>query len=172
MATRVRRELEPKWVSWFCAKHHKNDIVKLRCPLGPIPQELKDHYGDAKAIKVYRPWRPEVDALVITDNYIRLIEAKIQKFMDGLSKLPVYKSLVPSTPELKAWRRLPVNMLLLIPTRIGWVIPAASNMGVAISTEAPDEIIKVWNERDKYWTKEAVEKREARKKKLKELGYE
>ena len=171
MATRTRRDLEPKWVSWYCAKHYPRAIVKLRCPLGPIPEELKKLHGEAKAIKVYRPWRPEVDACVILPGAIRLIEAKIQKFMDGLSKLPVYRSLVPTTPELRAWRDLGVEMILLLPAHVEWVEKAAARMGVAIAVEAPDFIKKAWAERDKYWTKPYLEKREKRKKKLRELGY-
>ena len=172
MATRIRRSIEPRWVSWFCAKNYPKAIVKLRCPLGPIPEELVKLHGEAKAIRVYRPWRPEVDACVILPGAIRLIEAKIQKFMDGLSKLPVYASLVPVTPELKAWRDLPIEMYLLIPTRIGWIMTAAERMGVKVSMEAPPFIVKVWAERDKYWTKPYVERREERKKKLREMGYE
>lgn len=171
MATKTRRELEPKWVSWYCAKYYPDDIVKLRCPLGPAPEELRKLYGEAKALKVYRPSRPEVDACVINSAEIRLIEAKVQKFMDGLSKLPVYKALVTDTPELRPWRDLPVSMYLLIPAEIAWVRAAAAKMGVKIHIDAPPFIMEYWQERDKYWTKPYMEKRLARKKKLEELGY-
>jgi len=171
MATRLRRDLEPRWVSWFCAKHYARDIVKLRCPLGPIPEELRKAVGEAKGIKMYRPWRPEVDALVILPGAIDLVEAKIFKYMDGLAKLPIYAELVPVTPELRAWRDLPVRMWLLIPADIEWVKTAAARTGVGISTEAPDFIKQVWEERDKYWTKPYLEARERRKEKLRELGY-
>lgn len=172
MPTRIRRELEPAWVSWYCAKHFPNDIVKPRCPLGPIPKEIKEALGETIGRKVYRPWRPEVDAVVITPTQMILIEAKIQKFMDGLSKLPRYRDLVSDTPELRPWRYLPINMRLLIPRSIPWVEIAADKAGVQVLMEAPDWILDVWEERDKYWTKEELAKREARKAKLRELGYE
>jgi len=171
MATRLRRELEPRWVSEYCAKTFPNAIVKLRCPLGPIPKEVKEAYGDAKAIKVYRPWRPEVDACVITETQLVLVEAKIHKYMDGLAKLPRYRDLVPDTPELRLWRHLPINMRLLIPTSIPWVEVAADKAGVQVIMDAPDYILRAWEERDKGWTKEELEKRERRKQKLRELGY-
>jgi len=171
MATQLRRDLEPRWVSWYVARHYPRDIVKLRCPLGPIPDALREAVGEAKGIKMYRPWRPEVDALVIKPGGIDLIEAKIFKFMDGLSKLPVYKSLVPVTPELRAWKDLPVRMFLLIPAPIEWVQTAASRTEVMAVAEAPDDIKKVWEERDKYWTKPFMEAREKRKQKLRELGF-
>jgi len=169
--TRVRRELEPQWVSWFCAKRWPKAIVKFRCPLGPIPEEVKKAHGETAALKIYRPWRPEVDALVIEPGAVTLVEAKIQKFMDGLSKLPIYKSLIPSTPELREWKHLPVLMVLLISERVDWVSAAALQLDVHVVTDAPQFILDVWKERDKYWTKEEVERRQQRKAKLQELGY-
>jgi len=172
LATHLRRDLEPRWVSWYIARHYPRDIVKLRCPLGPIPEDLKKAVGEARGIKMYRPWRPEVDGLVILPGAIRLIEAKIFKYMDGLSKLPVYAGLVPTTPELKSWKDLPVQMVLLIPAKIDWVFTAASQQGITVDTDAPDFIRVAWEERDKYWTKDYVEKREKRKEVLRRMGYE
>jgi len=172
MATHLRRDLEPRWVSWYVARKYPRDIVKLRCPLGPIPDALLEAVGEAKGIKMYRPWRPEVDALIIMPGTVELIEAKIFKYMDGLSKLPVYQSLVPLTPELRAWKDLPTRMLLLIPAEIDWVKTAAARTGVNVSTEAPDYIKQVWEERDKYWTKPFMEQREKRKEVLRKMGYE
>jgi len=172
LATHLRRDLEPRWVSYYCAKHYPRDIVKLRCPLGPIPEDLKKAVGEARGIKMYRPWRPEVDGLVILPGAIRLVEAKIFKYMDGLSKLPVYAGLVPTTPELKSWKDLPVQMVLLIPAKIDWVFTAASQQNIAVDTDAPDFIRQAWEERDRYWTKPYVEKREKRKEFMRRQGFE
>ena len=101
-----------------------------------------------------------------------MIEAKIFKYMDGLAKLPVYKSLVPSTPELKTYRDLPVEMQLLIPVEIPWVRTAAENMDVKVYVWAPDWVKKIWEERDKYWQPRQVFEREKRKKILRDLGFE
>lgn len=172
MNTRVRRELEPKWVSWYVSLAYPQEIVKLRCPLGPIPKELKKLLGKAKAIKTYRPWRPEVDAVIITKTNIVLIEAKIQKFMDGLSKLPVYESLVSTTPELQHYIDKPTKMILLMPARVEWVITASKKNNVQVVIESPEFIQKAYEDRDKYWTKPHMKKREQRKATLKRLGYE
>jgi hypothetical protein len=166
-----RRTLEPRWVSEYCAVHYPKAEVRLSCPLGGIPKETLRDYGVLKGLRVYRPWRPEVDALVILQNMLILVEAKIFKYMDGLSKLPVYKSLVPQTPELSHVANRPIYMKLLIPYRIPWVLEAAKDLDVTVEVWVPDFVKQAWDERDKYWTKEAIEKREARKEKLKELGY-
>ena len=135
------------------------------------PERIKRAFGNWKGARIYRPWRPEVDACVILPGAIRLIEAKIQKFMDGVSKLPIYASLVSTTPELAPYKERKVEMILLMPELVEWVQVAAKNMGISVYADAPQEILDVYNERDKYWTKEAIRKREKRKAKLKELGY-
>jgi hypothetical protein len=62
-------------------------------------------------------------------------------------------------------------MQLLVVKKMSWVAAAAENVGVEVIEYAPDWILKIWEERDKYWTPDAVAQREARKKKLRELGY-
>lgn len=166
-----RRELEPRWVSEYMLKTYPKAEVRLRVPLGPIPKETQQAYGLMKGLRVYRPWRPEVDAAARWMDKTILVEAKIFKYMDGLSKLPVYKSLVPSTPELSVWPK-DVIMELLIPALITWVIAAARDTGVTVVSDfVPDYIKHAWDERDKYWTKEAVQAREDRKRRLEELGH-
>lgn len=169
--TKLRREIEPRWVSAYIKEFYPDEEVRLRCPLGPIPIELQKLYGPAKAARVYRPSRPEVDALIVLPGALLLIEAKIFKYMDGLSKLPVYKSLVPKTPELLVFEGRPVLMHLLLPTLIPWVKAAAPDLGVEVYDWAPDWVIQIWEERDKYWTPEARMKRRERKELLARLGF-
>lgn len=167
----MRRSTEPRWVSAYIKEFYPKDEVHLRCPLGPIPDELKQLYGPAKAAKVYRPSRPEVDALVILPGAILLIEAKVTKYMDGLAKLPVYAALVPKTPELMEFRKRPVLMHLLLPVAIPWVKAAAPEMGVEVITWAPDWVLQRWEDRDKSWTAEARMRRADRKALLAKLGW-
>ena len=170
--TKVRREIEPRWVSQYIKEFYPHAEVHLRCPLGPIPEEYKKLYGPAKAARIYRPWRAEVDALVVTPGALILIEAKIQKYMNGLSKLPVYKALLPSTPEFKPMLETRgILMHLLLPYPIPWVVKAAERMGVEVIDWVPDWVAEVWEDRDKYWTSEYRLKREERKDLLERLGF-
>ena len=170
MSVLGRRELEPRWVSEYMAKTYPHAEVRMRVPLGGIPKETQAAYGLMKGLRVYRPWRPEVDGIAILPGALELIEAKIFKYMDGLSKLPVYKSLIPSTPELAHVAHLKIEMILLIPAAITWVQQSAYEQGIKIVVWAPEYIQHAWNERDKYWTKDAVIAREERKRKLQEAG--
>lgn len=165
-----RRELEPRWVSEYMAATFPKAEVRIRVPLGGIPKETQQTYGLMKGLRVYRPWRPEVDAAAKWMNKTILVEAKIFKYMDGLSKLPIYKSLLSNTPELAHWPT-DIEMQLLIPAPITWVIQAAVDQGVkVVSSFVPDYIKHAWDERDKYWTRDAVQAREDRKRKLQEAG--
>lgn len=172
MATKVRREIEPRWVSEYVASNYKDFPVMFRVPLGAVPRALEEAMGSEKAARFYRPWRPEVDAIVILPRFLILIEGKIFKVMDGLSKLPIYKSLVPLTPELREYEGREILMQLLCVRPLPWVQQAAAQNDVKIVTWAPDWIIKIWEERDKYWTRTEVLKREERKKVLRGLGFE
>lgn len=169
--TRLRRDIEPGWVSWYIKTYYPDAEIRLRCPLGPIPPELNALYGPAKAAQVYRPSRPEVDAVVVLPGAILLVEAKIFKYMDGLAKLPVYASLVKSTPELKVLLPRHILMHLLLPKAISWVMTAAAELGVEVKVAAPDWVLAIWEERDTYWTPENRMRREERKELLRKLGY-
>ena len=169
--TKVRREIEPRWVSHYIKENYPDDEIRLRCPLGPIPDALKELYGPAKAARVYRPSRPEVDALIVLDDSLLLIEAKILKYMDGLAKLPVYAALVKKTPELDVLMPRRIDMHLLLPQKIPWVMSVAEDLGVTVKTSAPQWVMQIWEERDKYWTPGSRMKRAERKAILKGLGF-
>jgi len=168
--TRLRREIEPRWVAEYVAATWPKAQVIYRCPLGSIPEDVERAYGVAKGARIYRPWRPEVDACVLLPGALFLIEGKIFKVMDGLSKLPVYRSLVPLTPELRPYADLPVRMKLLVVKPLPWVRQAAQQMGVELVEYAPNWVVQIWEERDKYWTPEAVSARELRKKRMVAAG--
>jgi len=171
MYVKLRRSIEPRWCSEYVAKFYADFPQIPRCPLGPIPPELEEYYGVEKARRIYRPSRPEVDYVVKLPEKLLMIEAKIFKYMDGLSKLPIYASLVPKTPELREYWTKPVEMHLLIPHKIPWVIEAGKANNIKVIIWAPDWVRKIWEERDKYWTREARYKREKRKALLRRLGY-
>jgi len=171
LATKLRRSIEPRWVSWYIKNQYPDAEVRLRCPLGRIPVELKALHGPAKAARVYRPWRPEVDALVILPGALVLVEAKIQKYMDGLSKLPIYKALVPHTAELAVFSDRPVLMHLLLPVKIPWIMDIADDVGVEVYAVAPEWVLQIWEDRDKYWQPDARMKRAERKALLEKLGF-
>jgi len=170
--SKLRREIEPRWVSQYVAETWPDAQVRMRCPLGPIPKDVEQAYGLERGLRIFRPWRPEVDALVVLPDRLVLVEGKVFRPMDGIAKLPVYKGLVPDTPELKPLLPRPVDMQLLVVRPLPWVKAAADRAGITLVDYAPDWVVRVWEERDRYWTREALERREARKRRLREIGFE
>jgi len=170
--TRVRKERETRLVSEYVHSKYKDaEAVRFRCPLGPIPEELTREVGYGKAIGLMRPFRPEVDALVVTKDEIVLIEGKIFKWMDGISKLPVYASLVPETPELKQFLGRRLKMVLVTPKDMPQIKSAAAALGVEVDIFRPQWVEDYLKELEMYWSPESTQARNARKKILEMLGY-
>jgi len=72
---------------------------------------------------------------------------------------------------LKDYRAWAVEMELLVVHPLPWILEAAKKANIKIVTWAPAWVHQIWMERDKYWTPDAVEKREFRKSVLKRLGF-
>lgn len=169
--THLRREIEPRWVAEYVSETYGQYRASFRVPLGAIPQQLIDVYGKRKATRVYRPSRPEADAIVFTPSQVTLIEAKIFKVREGLGALRMYRDLLPDTPEEEEYSSLPIRAELLCVQPLPWILQAAEKAQIEIVRYAPEWILEIWEERDKYWTKEHVQKREERKEILRKHGY-
>jgi len=58
-------------------------------------------------------WRRRVDAIVYLPDRLLLVEAVLKSHPGKLSMLKIYAMLVPETPELRPYRHLPVQKVLL-----------------------------------------------------------
>jgi hypothetical protein len=141
-------------------------------PLGPaeIGGDIRMTHGQILAAA--RPWRPEVDALVWFNGALLLIEAKVAEYVTGLAKLPFYKSLVPSTPELAQWADWEVRMRLVVPRSKPWVDIMAEQAGVEVDLFEPDWMVEYWEYRDRYWSAEYRTAREDRNRRRAAAGLE
>jgi hypothetical protein len=135
--------------------------VTFNCPLGPVPDSLIFEYGAGKAYKVARSMRPEVDALVYDDGTLILIEAKIVRWVDGISKLPLYKLLLATTPEVQPYLSWRVEMELVIPFKQPTMVSVAHSIGVKIVEFSVPEIDKYVSETLPYY--QTAEYRQKRK---------
>jgi hypothetical protein len=105
---------EHRLLSEWLHEKYPSYPVRMCVPLGPAPKEIVDRVGEEKALSASRPWRPEVDAIVFLERKLLVVEAKIFRVMDGLSKLQVYDTLVPSTPELRDYAKWHREKILLV----------------------------------------------------------
>lgn len=128
--------------------------VIFSCPLGQVPEKLIATFGRAKALKVGRGLRPEVDALVFDSHTLIFVEAKIKNWLDGIAKLPVYAGMIEDTPELEEYRSWPRRMILCLPFTSESVQSAARAAGVEVDEFSTPDVEAYLIELEKYWTPE------------------
>ncbi len=160
---RKNRAVETRLVSEYLLATYPKFPSINGVPLGVVDSGLMASYGYKKAIGLSRPFRPEADAVVILPRHLLLIEAKVWNIVNGLAKLPLYKSLVPVTPELKQYLPRDVLMELVV----GWTNPnleiMARDLGVKVKVYCPDWLTQVVADYQAYWTRDY---RDARAQKL------
>lgn len=115
----VEKRLTAEWM----AMQFPQGGYWLNFSLGAIP-------ANAAATGAAYSGRRRVDGLAVTKIDLQLIEMKVWKPLDGLDKLPVYKALVPVTPELKPYLELPIRMILVSPRLTGQNIADCKLMGI------------------------------------------
>lgn len=142
-----RQEVERRLTSEYMKEHYPDGGYYVNFPLGGIDQAL---YNTGASYSMRR----KVDALAITPTEIRLIEFKVWKPLDGIDKLPVYKSLVPLTPELSQYKNLPVKMILVTPRPTPPLQESATAMGIQVEVVGGGWIDQAVAHIEYLWTAE------------------
>ena len=157
---RKSRQVETRLVSEYLKANYPEFPVIMKQPLGVVSEELMKKEGYKRALGLTRPFRPEVDAVVVLPHNLLIIEAKVWSIVNGLAKLPLYKSLVPVTPELKQYMPRGVIMQLVV----GWTNPnleiMARGLDVEVKLYCPDWLQEVVAGMHNYWTREYQEERQ------------
>jgi len=58
-------------------------------------------------------WRRWADAIILEKDRVTIVEAAIRPEPGKISQLELYRALLPHTPELEAWKGVPVDLVLL-----------------------------------------------------------
>lgn len=91
-------------IAWLWDKH-RTDRQWRRVRLGVLPtKELNRFY-----LSMLR-W---IDAIVISNGIVYLVEAKVRPMPGVISQLELYKELFYNTPDFSYYRGFPVRMMLL-----------------------------------------------------------
>jgi hypothetical protein len=169
---RKTRQVETRMVSEYLLQQYSKFPTIKAVPLGKVDESLMANLGYKRAIGMSRPYRPEADAIVVLPNYLLLVEAKVWNVVNGLAKLPLYKSLIPFTPELKDYAGREVLMELVV----GWTNSnleiMAKDLNVTIKVYSPDWLQEVVNGMQNYWTKEYRQERDRKIELRQRLGLE
>lgn len=169
---RKNQQVETRMVSEYLVQQYPKFTAMQAVPLGAIDNALMATAGYQKAIGLSRPYRPEADAIVILPNYLLLIEAKVWNVVNGLSKLPLYASLVPVTPELQQYMPRQILMELVVGTTNSNLQTMAAKMGVSIKLYNPPWLQDVVNSMNLYWTADYQAERQRKLAMRKTLGVD
>jgi hypothetical protein len=172
MAHRITQRRETQLVAEYLAERVFPNWYVQGQPLGPALEGLTEAHGVEKALRISRPWRPEVDAVTVEDGRLVLIEGKIFKWRDGMGQLPLYKAAVPSTPELAEHRGKLVVLRLLMPWTSPMVELLAQATGVEVVVFAPAWVEEYTRSYHQYWTPEYRERRDQMLEMRRQLGVE
>ena len=130
-----------------------------------------EQYGEEEALHRFRPSRPEVDAVVITPDKLILIEAKVFHWRKGARQLQDYAQEVPHTPELREFLGRTLEKHLVVVKAFPEVKDYCKRRGITLVEWSTPRAKEKFEAQDTYWTREKVEEREKRKKRLEEIGY-
>lgn len=169
---RKTQQVETRMIAEYLKSTYSAFPFISKQPLGLVSEELLKTEGYVKGLAMQRSSRPEVDAIVIQKARLILIEAKVWHIVDGMAKLPLYKSLVPYTPELKQYKELPIVMELVV----AWSNPNLEIMcrtsDIRLAVYKPDWINEVVNRVKDYGTREYRMAREEKLRNRELMGLE
>ena len=169
---RKSRQVETRMVAEYLVQAYPKFSTITAVPLGKIDNALMAQAGYQKAIGLSRPYRPEADAIVILPNYLLLVEAKVWNVVNGLAKLPLYKSLIPFTPELQQYMPRDILMELVVGSTNSNLEIMARDMGVAIKVYSPPCLQDVVQSMNLYWTADYQAERQRKLAMRKTLGVD
>lgn len=97
----------------FLEKTYPGRQIWVRKRIGPmIPKHLQGTLTpeQEKFVGIYRP---KVDAIVLLDDRVLLLEAKVRNDLAAIGELLAYLEIFPKTPELAEISHLPTSMMIV-----------------------------------------------------------
>lgn len=113
MAKRSYTPWEIMMISEWVAKSFPAARWQTNVRLGkPQPRNADGQYS-ADELTLLGCWRRRVDAIVVLEDRVLLVEAILRADPGKVSILKLYEKLVPQTPELAEFGHLPIQKVLL-----------------------------------------------------------
>lgn len=151
---RQNRQVETRMIAEYLVAQYSKFPYMTNVPLGTSSVSLQQQFGTDKALGLSYPNRWKADAIVILPKYLIVIEAKVWQVLMGLGKLPIYKDLIPITPELQQYQPRDILMELVVAQSNPNLEVAARGRGVTIKEYNPDWLKAIIADMNKYWTSE------------------
>jgi len=116
MALREKRHWQPRemqMLAEWIAKTQQGKRVLQRVRLGSPSSSVPTAEMGPEEMAMVGVWRRWADAVILEDKGVTIVEAAIRPQPGKISQLELYAMLFPHTPEMEAWKGLPISLLLL-----------------------------------------------------------
>lgn len=141
MVRKQREEVEQMYIAEYIAKRFpRARKVLFQVPVGGTPFRLAMHDTGVTPSWFWR-FGYRVDAIVVDDNTLYLIEAESRRPVNGLSELQVYYNAVDDSPNLGPYRLLDRKAILLTTVMDDRVYELCKKLGFEYVVYRPDWII-------------------------------
>lgn len=118
----VGQQLESVLVNEYLLTKFRTKPQWKRVRLGQAANQ-----SEAKIYSVTLRW---ADAIVISEGFVIIIEAKLRPEPGAFGQLENYKKLFPATPEFSQWKDWPIKMVLLTPKIDLNLVELATDKGI------------------------------------------
>jgi len=144
------KQRERRYVPEFVTERWAERVaVFYNMAVGPAPEAL--HAANPEvSLENFRRWRFWIDAVVVLNSRMILIEGKIRTPAEGLGQLLLYRALLPQTPELAPYRHLDVEMVLVTPRPDPRVIGVAASLSIKVEIYRPQWVLDYLKEVQLY----------------------
>jgi len=136
---------EADFLNEYLASRYRGEMIFSRLRLGTVPATAIPPTADIWERKVWGNIRFWADAVVVTDQKLILIEAKIKPSPGVLGQIEIYRRLLPQTPELKPFFPRDVEAQLVYCIEFPLIVALAREKGIR-AIQFPYSRLREWME--------------------------
>ena len=143
---RPYRHIERRYIVEYVVNRFKNRVYTVfNMRLGPPREELRKRYPQLPQ-SWFKVWMPMADAVVVTNDAVYIIEAKIRYPRQAIGQLLDYKLRAYNTPELKRFLDRPVIPVLVTPLYDPEIEETCRLHGIVYDVYTPPWVIEYMRE--------------------------
>lgn len=147
MAKRPQQRVERRYIAEYVLKTYPDALARLfNVRLGTVAPEHRASVPNQPAA-FFKVTLPYADSVVVTEDEIHLIEAKVYEPEKGIGQLRRYARLIPTTDDLKIWGSRPVRTILVTWRSTFPLVEDANANGVHMVIYLPNWLIPILQKR-------------------------
>lgn len=128
----MTEQRERLYVVEYVRTAYPNDRALFNVRLGAIPTDMSGVNIGNLSPNIFKVFNRYVDALVIKQDRLIMIEAKILLDLGAISQLQYYATIYKGTPELANYFDLPLELELVTATAEPSVVEFANQKGIRV----------------------------------------